>query len=336
MGGWKILLVQRIHEVGERLLRDAGEVIVPADISPSGLCWAVPEVDALVVRTAPVPASVIQEGARLRVIGRHGVGVDNVDVPAATCRGIPVVYTPGAVTEPVAEHVVGLMIALAKRLGEGDRALRRGDFQARETLVGSELEGKTLGIVGLGNIGSRVGEICRGAFHMVLLAYDPYCPPERARRLGTELVDKLNHLLNQSDFVSLHAPLTSQTKGLIGASELAAMKPSAYLINTGRGGLVDEAALIEALHKGTIAGAGLDVFAHEPPSPQSPLFQMDNVVVTPHMASHTEEGLRRMALTVAQEVLTVLRGDRPRYVANPEVYMGDLAQSDLLLPEGEG
>jgi len=334
----QVLLPQRIHRAGEALLRAETDVVIPPATDEATLLAHIPGKHGLVVRTARITAKVIKAGDSLQVIGRHGVGYDNVDVAAATRRGIPVVITPEAITESVAEHTVGCLLALAKRLGEADRELRRGNFGARLTHTGSELYGKTLGLIGLGRIGGRVAEICRAAFAMRLLAYDPYVAPQRAAELGVELVGDLDTLLAAADFVSLHAPLTadeapsrltsrnggrdgaSETRGLIGARQLATMKRTAYLVNTARGGLVDETALIEALRAGSIAGAALDVFAQEPPPADSPLWALDNVIVTPHMASHTQEGLRRMAVDVAQEVLRVLRGERPRWAVNPEVF----------------
>jgi D-3-phosphoglycerate dehydrogenase len=315
----QVLLPQRIHRAGEALLRAETDVIIPPATDEATLVANIPGKHGLVVRTARITAKVIKAGDSLQVIGRHGVGYDNIDVATATRRGIPVVITPEAITESVAEHTVGCLLALAKRIGEADRELRRGNFGARLTHTGSELYGKTLGLVGLGRIGGRVAEICRTAFAMRHLAYDPYVAPQRAAELGVELVGDLGSLLAAADFVSLHAPLTAETRGLIGARQLATMKRTAYLVNTARGGMVDEAALIEALRDGTLAGAALDVFAQEPPPADSPLWSLDNVIVTPHMASHTQEGLRRMAVDVAEEVLRVLRGERPRGAVNPEV-----------------
>jgi D-3-phosphoglycerate dehydrogenase len=316
----QVLLPQRIHRAGEALLRAATDVFIPPDTEEATLVANIPGKHGLVVRTAKITARVIKAGDSLQVIGRHGVGYDNIDLATATRRGIPVVVTPEAITESVAEHTVGCLLALAKRIGEADQELRRGNFGARLTHTGSELQGKTLGLVGLGRIGCRVAEICHTAFAMRLLAYDPYVAPQRAAELGVELVGDLGSLLAAADFVSLHTPLTAETRGLIGARQLAMMKRTAYLVNTARGGLVDEAALIEALRAGTIAGAALDVFAQEPPPADSPLWALDNVIVTPHMASHTQEGLRRMAVDVAEEVLRVLRGERPKWAVNPEVF----------------
>lgn len=332
----QVLLPQRIHRAGEALLRAATDVFIPPDTEEATLVANIPGKHGLVVRTARITASVIEAGDSLQVIGRHGVGYDNIDVATATRRGIPVVITPEANVESVAEHTVGCLLALAKRIGEADRELRRGNFGARLTHTGSELHGKTLGLVGLGRIGCRVAEICRAAFAMRLLAYDPYVAPEHAAELCVELVGDLDALLAAADFVSLHAPLTAETRGLIGARQLATMKRTAYLVNTARGGLVDEAALIEALRAGSIAGAALDVFAQEPPPADSPLWALDNVIVTPHMASHTQEGLRRMAVDVAEEVLRVLRGERPKWVVNPEAFSNSSGCTSNKGNRGEG
>jgi len=205
----QVLLPQRIHRAGEALLRAETDVLIPPATNEATLLANIRGMHGLVVRTARISAKVIKAGDSLQVIGRHGVGYDNVDVAAATRRGIPVVITPEAITESVAEHTVGCLLALAKRIGEADRELRRGNFGARLTHTGSELYGKTLGLIGLGRIGGRVAEICRAAFAMRLLAYDPYVAPRRAAELGVELVGDLGALLAAADFVSLHAPLTA-------------------------------------------------------------------------------------------------------------------------------
>ncbi len=265
-------------------------------------------------------AEVMDLAPDLLVIGRPGIGLDNIDLAAATERGIAVVHTPDGPTEPVAEMVLGFLIMLAHKLPQADRHLRRHGFPGRYTLLGQDLVGKTLGLVGLGRIGGRVAGMCRAALGMRVLAYDPYVDPERARALGAELMDDLHTLLAQADFVSVHVPLTPETRGLVGSAELAAMKPTAYLINTSRGPVVDEKALVQALREGRIAGAALDVFDPEPPSPDNPLFELENVIVTPHIGSYTEEGVWRMSMGAVEQVLQVLRGERPAHLANPEVW----------------
>jgi D-3-phosphoglycerate dehydrogenase len=316
----KIVVTEPIHPAGMRILEQAGEVVRPATLDPAGLRAVVSDADAVVVRITRFPAELIEAASRLKVIGRHGVGVDNVDLEACTRRGIPVVFTPEANAESVAENVLGCMITLAKRILPGDRALRAGQFAARNELFGMELAGKTIGIIGLGRIGRRVAQMCRAALDMHVIGLDPVISTDQAATLGIELAPDLRSLLSRADIVTLHVPLTPSTRGLLGAEQLQWMKPGAYLINTARGGIVDEQALYEALTAGRLAGAALDVFAEEPPSTDHPLFRLDNVIVTPHMAAHTEEAMYRMATMVAEEIVAVLEGKRPRWCANPVVY----------------
>ncbi|MFQ5795021.1 MAG: hydroxyacid dehydrogenase [Candidatus Bipolaricaulia bacterium] len=315
----KALIVQSIDRAGIDLLQSAGlKVVLLPEPTKKSLLEQVEGCDAILVRTAPITRQVIEAGSRLKVIARHGVGMDNVDMRAATEHGIVVVNTPEANAESVAEHVVGLMLALAKNLLKADRALRADRFEVRHTYIGIDLSGKTLGIIGMGRIGSAVARKAVHGFNMTVLGYDPYLTPDRVPESIT-LTDDLNALLQSSDFISIHSPLTQETRGLIGERELGRMRPTAYLINAARGGIVNERALIRTLQQRTIAGAALDVYEAEPPSPDNPLFAMENVVVTPHMASHTREALIRMATHAAEGIVEVLRGDRPHYPVNPEV-----------------
>jgi len=245
------------------------------------------------------------------------VGVDNVDVATATELGIYVVNTPQANAESVAEHALGLMIALSKRIVEGDRALRAGNWDARHTLIGRELRGRILGVIGCGRIGSRVAHMAHAAFDMRVLYHDVVAQPELEAKVGAERVE-IEELLRRADCVTLHVPLTPATRGLISERELALMKPTALLINTSRGAVVNEVALVEALRGGEIAGAGLDVYSMEPLSADSQLLSMQNVLLTPHMAAHTEEALRNMSM-VAKDVIAVLEGREPRYWVNREM-----------------
>jgi len=263
---------------------------------------------------------VLDQALRLRVIGRPGIGVDNIDLAAATERGICVVNTPDAPTEPVAEKVVGWIIMLAHRLRDADRVARAAGWRERSTLRGQDLVSKTLGLVGVGRVGGRVAQICSSGLGMHVLAYDPYVSPERARQLGIEPVSSLDALLPVSDFISLHCPLTSETRGMIGERELRAMKPTAYLINSARAQIVQEAALLHALREEWIAGAALDVFYTEPALPEEPLLTMDNVILAPHIGSFTHEGVLRMSMGTVEQVLMVLRGERPPNLVNPKVW----------------
>ncbi|MBA7612404.1 Glyoxylate/hydroxypyruvate reductase B [subsurface metagenome] len=256
----------------------------------------------------------------VEVIGRHGVGVDNIDIKTASKYSIPVVYTPGVTDIPVAEHALGFMVTLAKRYLITDRALREGKFKIREEFSAVDLNEKTLGIIGVGRIGSTMAQKCKAAFNMKVLAYDPYLSPDKAKQMGIILTGSLTELLQKSDFVTIHTPLTAETENLIGKEELGQMKKSAFLINTARGGIVNEKALFQALKKKWIAGAALDVFLEEPPPSDHPLFGLENIVLSPHMASLTRECVVTMARVVAQGVLDVLGGKRPQYIVNPDSF----------------
>lgn len=281
----------------------------------------VKDADAILVRTTPITREVLEAAPRLKVVGRHGVGVDNIDVAAATELGIPVVYAPGSNTLAVAEHAVMLMLALAKNVFSADRALRtEHNFASRFTIPSTELAGKTLGLIGFGKIGQAVAKRCGLGFEMRVIAYDPYLNAEAAKALDVTPASSVDEVLEQADVVSLHAPATPENYHLIGREQLQKMRPHALLINTARGPLVDEKALYEALKAGRIAGAGLDVFDPEPPEPSNPLFELPNVIVTPHMAAHTDESLRRMATWAAEGILQVLRGEYPTRIFNPEVW----------------
>jgi len=261
-------------------------------------------------------------GPSLKVIARPGIGIDNVDLQAATARGILVVHTPDAPTEATAEHAIALLLATAKRVGAGLMMLRGVDI-TRDQLLGVEVRGKTLGVIGFGRIGSRVVQICAQGLGMRVLAFDPYLRDRsRAAGLGVELMDTMNSLLAEADFVSLHTALTPETRHMIGEAELRQMKPGACLINVSRGPVVDEAALIRLLQEGHLAGAGLDVFDPEPPLSDNPLLSMPNVVATPHTAAFTVEGLQAMSRGIVEQILQVLRGEQPTFLVNSEAWPG--------------
>jgi len=319
----RVLVVEPIAEEGVQLLRQAGaRVDVRLGLSPRELAEAIRDYNALIVRSqTKVTAEVVRAGRSLQVIGRAGTGVDNIDVEAATEQGIIVVNAPTGNTISAAEHTIALMLALARNIPQADAALRQGRWE-RNRFLGTELRGKTLGVIGLGQVGSEVARRARG-LEMRVLGYDPYVPSERARVLGVELVS-LDELLSQSDFITVHTPLTEATRGLIGEEQLRRMKPTARVINTARGGIVDEEALYRALREGWIAGAALDVFQEEPVT-EHKLFALENVVVTPHLGASTAEAQERVAIDVAEEVLAVLRGQPARYAVNaplipPETY----------------
>jgi len=308
-----VLLFEPIHEDAVALLRAECEVRLAASLDEEALLGAVADVDALIIRAhGAVTRRLLAHAPRLKVIGRHGVGLEAVDLAAAKERGIAVVYTPEANTESVAEQCLGFMLALAKKILPADRAARRADWGARYELTGTELAGKTLGIVGFGRIGRRFAEMARAALRMEILYWDhagrDLAPPGFPARRG-----ELDEVLERADVVSLHVPLRPNTRGLIDGARLGRMKPTAFLLNTARGPIVDEAALAAVLWDGRIAGAGLDVYADEPLRPDNPLLGLGNVVLSPHMSAHTGEALRRMAM-VAEDVLRVLRGEAPRKV----------------------
>jgi phosphoglycerate dehydrogenase-like enzyme len=264
----------------------------------------------------------LDQGVKLEVVGRHGVGLDNVDTAAALERCIPVTYTPYGPTESTAEHALMLILATARRVAQLDRAVRNGNWQIQNRLevMGRELDGMTLGVVGFGRIGRRLAEMCRDALHMKVLVYDPYVDAEMVADWGAELVADLVELAGRLDLLSVHAPLTPGTRGLVSREVIRALKPGAILVNTSRGSLVDEDALVEALADGHLGGAGIDVYDPQPPAPDHPLYRFDQVVLTPHVASFTVEGRRRMGLTVVEDVLRALRGERPEYLVHPEVW----------------
>jgi D-3-phosphoglycerate dehydrogenase len=319
----RILVSDPIAQDGiAALQRHGAEVDVKTGLSPEQLKSLVADYDALIVRSeTKVTREVIEAAPRLQVIGRAGIGVDNIDLEAATERGVVVVNAPTGNIISAAEHAIALMLALARHIPDANASLRSGRWE-RSRFLGLEVRAKTLGIIGLGQVGSEVARRAKG-LEMNVIAFDPFVPEERARVLGVDLVS-LDALLTRSDFISIHTTLTDATKSLIGEKELRRMKPAARVINTARGGIVNEAALERALREGWIAGAALDVFASEPVS-EHPLLHLPNVVVTPHLGASTAEAQERVAVDVAEQVLAVLNGEPARYAVNaplipPETY----------------
>lgn len=261
--------------------------------------------DALIVRSATqVTGEIIAAGKRLKVIGRAGAGVDNIDVQAATRRGIIVMNTPGGNTISTAEHTISLILALARNIPQAQASLQQGLWD-RKRYLGTELSGKTIGIVGLGKVGREVAKRCAG-FDMVVIGYDPVLTSEAAAKMNVELVD-FDDLLRRSDFITLHTPLNDETRGLINEQSLHRCKPGVRIINCARGGIIDERALLDALNRGLVAGAALDVFEHEPPG-ENPLLQHPNVVATPHLGASTEEAQEKVAVQIAHQVADALLG----------------------------
>jgi D-3-phosphoglycerate dehydrogenase / 2-oxoglutarate reductase len=311
----RILVTEPLSERGLRLLRDEGfEVDVRPELAKAGLVDAIGSYEALVVRSqTKVTADVIDAAPRLKVVARAGIGLDNVDVGAATRRGVLVVNAPQSNIVSAAEHTMALLLAQARNVPQADAALKAGRWE-RERFQGVELHGKSLGVIGLGRVGTMVGARA-AAFGMRVLAYDPYVSRERGKQLGVELMPTLDALLVQVEFVTIHLPLNAETRGLMGARELGLMKPGARLVNTARGGIVDEPALTKALADGRLGGAALDVFAEEPTT-SSPLFADDRVVVTPHLGASTVEAQDKAGTTIAEMVRLALRGDFVPYAVN--------------------
>jgi D-3-phosphoglycerate dehydrogenase / 2-oxoglutarate reductase len=316
----KILIVQPIHERGVQVFDNRFEVRVASDPSVATVIKEIRGVAGVVIRTAPFLREIIEAADALRVIGRHGVGVDNIDLKAATEKGIVVVNTPNANATSVAEHTVTAIGALSKRAVVYDRATREGRWEIRNSYKAVDLDGKTLGLVGIGRIGSMVARRAAVAYNMKVIAYDPYVTPEKAREFGVTPCAQMDDVFRQADVVSLHTPLTPETRGFVNEAKLRLMKPTAFLINFSRGEVVNEKALCEALKSGVIAGAAIDVYDPEPPLKDNPLFALENILLSPHSAALTQECVIRMATGAAEGVVDVLSGKRPQFVVNPEVF----------------
>jgi D-3-phosphoglycerate dehydrogenase len=299
----------------DRTLRERGHelVLLPDGIAEDDLIAEVREADLLLMCYTPVTARVIASAGRLKGIVKYGVGIDAIDIPAARARGIAVVNIPEYAEETVAEGAFALMIALAKKLVPLQRQMQRqGWAWPTARWLASDIAGKTVGLVGLGRIGRSMARMAGAGFRARVLGYNPRVSAQEMREAGVEKRDDLREMLAESDFVSIHCVLNDQTRGLIGRAEIAAMKPTAFLINTSRGAIVDEAALVEALERGAIAGAGLDVFSQEPLArsghPMSRLFEMDNVILSPHLTFYTAEAMRRLEDETLERCFEILDG----------------------------
>ena len=310
MAAWKILLTDGLEENGQSILREAGELVDRSGISADELLKIVGDYDALIVRgRTKVTPAVFDAGKKLKVVGRAGVGVDNIDLNAAKQHDVTVVNSPMATTVAVAELTMALMLSLAREVARADTAMKNGKWLKKE-LEGAELYQKTLGIIGFGRIGQAVSKRA-AAFDMRIVAFDPIRNTEEVCQAGCEPLT-LDELLAQSDFISVHTPLTDQTRGMIGAPEFAKMKDGVYLIDAARGGVVDEEALLEALNSGKVAGAGLDVFCNEPPG-LTALVCHPHVVSTPHVGAQTVEAQQRAAYDIATEILRALGNEELRW-----------------------
>ncbi len=310
----RVLVTEPLSERGLDLLRRDFRVDVRPELASADLAAAIGPYDALVVRSQTrVTARVIDAGENLKVIARAGIGLDNVDVEAATRRGVVVVNAPQSNIVSAAEHTFALMLAQARNVPQANEALKAGRWE-RSRWEGVELQGKTLGVVGIGRVGALVAQRA-AAFGMRVIAFDPYVPRDRAKEMGVELMPTLEALLVQSDFITIHLPRTPDTEGLIGERELTLVKEGARLVNTARGGIVDESALVKAIEDGRLAGAALDVFAEEPTT-ESPLFALDRVVVTPHLGASTAEAQDKAGTAVAEMVRLALQGEFVPYAVN--------------------
>ena len=330
---WKVLITARtLDEVGQnavQLLRKAGcELVIPPKYGPLSAETLQPLLegnDAVLASMDKFTGDVLRSpvAAHLKIISRWGVGYDAIDVPAATERGIVIGYTPGLLNETVADFAFALLLGIARRIHVGHMTMAEGRWQA---VWGHDVHGKTLGIIGCGRIGLAMARRAAG-FNMRVLGYDVLCPPDAAG-CGIKLVS-LDELLGESDFVSLHAALNSQNRGLIGEKQLRQMKPSAYLVNTARGALIDEAALLRALTENWIAGAAIDAFIVEPLPADHPLRSAPNLLITPHFASFARETGERVSLAAAQAIVDLMQGRKPQWVVNPEVFKSSALRAKL-------
>lgn len=316
-----VFIPEYMDSCGLDLLRQECNLIVPwargapALDAPQGdhaLRAPLYEADAVIVRVFTITAQDLDRPNRLKVIVKHGVGLDNIDLRAAETRGITVAYTPTGNTNAVAEHALALMLSLARHVGPAEEALKKGRFRARNDFSGEELAGRTLGIIGLGRIGTLVAKKAALGMEMRVVAFDPYVPPDRYSG-PAKIVATLERLLDIADFITLHVPLTSETHHIINAQTLQRVKPTCRIINTSRGPTIDQDALIQALRIGAIAGAGLDVFEEEPLPAGHPLCDAPNTVLTPHIAGITHTSLERISMQSAQAVLDVLHGRKPEF-----------------------
>ncbi|ORC35085.1 hypothetical protein B4O97_10125 [Marispirochaeta aestuarii] len=310
---YKILVPQTLDKSGLDYLRELGcEIKMGSGIDRDTLKAEIADCEALYLRTAVIDREVLEAAGKLKVIARYGVGVDNVDLDAAKELGIWVVNSPVANITTVAEHTIGFIIACARNFYRGDLATRTGDFEFRNREIGFDLAGKTLGLLGLGKIGSEVARKAIHGLDMKVTAYDPYADKGRIPE-GIELLGSREDLFRTADFVSLHVPVTDETLEGVGAAEFKLMKQSAYLINCGRGKLVREAELVEALRSGEISGAALDVFNPEPPADGNPLFSLGNVILSPHNAGLTQEAAVRLSMDAVRGIEDVMKGVQPKF-----------------------
>ncbi|MEK4197956.1 hydroxyacid dehydrogenase [Cytobacillus sp. FSL K6-0265] len=303
----KIFLNEYIHPTAVDKLKKHAEIV--SDFKNAE------EIDAIILRTTNVSREIIEKASNLKVIGKHGVGYDTIDINAAKDYGVKVVYTPKANVQSVAELIVALMTNVARNTSIAFEKVRKSEVKtiAPKELIGVELQGKTLGLVGIGNIALGAADILKNGYKMKVIGYDPYVSEEKCQDLGINKCENLEAMLGEADFINISVPLTDSTRKMIDLEKLKCCKPNAIIVNTARGGVIDEEALYYALKTGIIRAAASDVFIQEPPTAENPLTQLDNFVPTPHLGACTEEAMIRMGMTVVDEVLAVLKGEEPRY-----------------------
>jgi D-3-phosphoglycerate dehydrogenase len=297
------------------LTENGYELICPSASGQEDMLKYVADCKAILLRTAMVNQEILDAGKNLRIIARHGAGFDNVDIEAAAAYGVWVTNAPMSTVSSVGEYTITAMLLLAKQVPFFIKGLKEGNFAVRMQRSGMELENKSLGIIGLGRIGSEVAKKALNGFGMKVMAYDPFCPAEKVPS-GVELCRDISLVLSESDFITLHMPNMPETKNMFSRPQFSAMKKTAFFINCARGEIVDEDALVQALKNGTIAGAAIDVYSPEPPSMDNPLFHLENVIATPHIASNTVEANMKMALHAAMEIHRVLSGEKPLWPVN--------------------
>ena len=314
--GCKILIPQDITKAGKDFLKDKGyKIKVLEDSSMDSICREVGDCDALLVRTALYPRKIMEAGKQLKVIARYGAGVDNIDIDAASEYGVQVCNAPIANSNSVAEHAIALLLACAKNLKVQDKETRKGNFESRNILKSMEVSGKILGLVGCGHIGQMVAQKAHYGLHMNVKAYDTYISQSKLPSY-IQLVDQIDEIFETCDFISLHIPITEDTRDSVNRNLLNKMKPNSVLINCSRGGVVNEADLYEVLSRGRIKAAGIDVFEKEPVSMENPLLQLENVIVSPHNAALTYEAMDQMGIDAAKGIDEVLSGKTPTWPVN--------------------
>ncbi|WP_404332219.1 hydroxyacid dehydrogenase [Mesobacillus maritimus] len=304
----KIFLNEYIHPTAVEKLKDYAEIVTDFK--------NVEEIDAIILRTTNVSREIIEKASNLKVIGKHGVGYDTIDINAAKEYGVKVVYTPKSNVQSVAELIVALMTNVARNTSIAFEKVKKSEVKmvAPKEMVGVELQRKTLGLVGMGNIALAATDILKNGYRMDVVGYDPFVSEERYQQLGIKKYESLEEMLGEADFINISVPLTESTRNMIDLEKLKCCKPNAIIVNTARGGVINEEDLYFALKTGVIRAAASDVFIQEPPTAENPLTQLENFVATPHLGACTEEAMIRMGMTVVDEVLAVLKGEEPQYL----------------------